>query len=39
MDGGGDEGAAGPKITPKEALWANDKYVRSSWTAILIMAF
>ena len=41
-DGGaGTEGgqAQGTKISPKEALWSNDKYVRSSWTSILIMAF
>mmetsp|Transcript_15002 Transcript_15002/g.20364 ORF Transcript_15002/g.20364 Transcript_15002/m.20364 type:complete len:408 (+) Transcript_15002:200-1423(+) len=37
--GGGDDEGAGPKVSPKEALWTNDKYVRSSWTAIMIMAF
>ena len=43
MDDGGSsaEGAEAQatKISPKEALWSNDKYVRSSWTSILIMAF
>ena len=41
-DGGaGTEGAEAQakKISPKEALWSNEKYVKSSWTSILIMAF
>ena len=32
-----EDGAGG--VTTKQALWTDEKYVRSSWTAILIMAF
>ena len=32
-------GENGEKMTYKQALFTNEKYVRSSWTAILIMAF
>lgn len=31
--------SGGEKVSYKQALWTNEKFVRSSWTAILIMAF
>ena len=35
----GDDEDVGAKVTTKMALWTDERYVRSSWTAIGIMAF